>query len=645
MLLFTDFQFDPSQNILYKNNEIITLTANQAKLLALFLADPKQILSKEDILQHVWCDRVVSEQVVFQNISQLRAIFSDGAIKTFPKRGYQWQLVIQEQVHNTSASAAVIESDSDKLSKKTSFYLAKKWQIWVLALSFIVIFVAYFAYFQGQTSSSKSSLHEPETGPKVILLPFTTRFNSDLTTLITEHNKALTQQFNASSENTNELIAKEDVWSFINSPYMVRKKLVSNDDELVLSGLVFKMNDPKAESKTAQYLLEYLLQGKHRKWRGYLMANSVAELSKQLIQQVRLVSHSQYFTLAVDAFTTAELSLMHSQQTNNLDVLKHLIERLLHEDNLDVASARIEQMLTLSKTQQHSIYTAYGTWLKGKLLIEHSQYVMAQSTLAQASNLMATADMLALQSEVNKSLADIAAYNKDFKQIKEYLYQSASQARLAKRPVQEIRAYTLLSIMASKLHLNQQKYDYLYKAKTLLGDYRLDGSHYMLIFYHFALFAENDEEREKFYLKILNEPVSPNNRWVFYNAVEYLSNIYLKQGKWQQALDLANSFTEVARSAALKAELYRAQNELIKAREYAKTAFNSARAQRINWLSREMALMLLELNVEDSDTADSLLYKRYLINSGPEWWFKRHKARLIKVGITIDPYNEKEHGT
>ena len=103
MLHFADFQFDSSQNILYKNNEIITLTANQAKLLALFLADPKQILSKEDILQHVWCDRVVSEQVVFQNISQLRAIFSDGAIKTFPKRGYQWQLAVQEQGNKSNA--------------------------------------------------------------------------------------------------------------------------------------------------------------------------------------------------------------------------------------------------------------------------------------------------------------------------------------------------------------------------------------------------------------------------------------------------------------------------------------------------------------------------------------------------------------
>ncbi len=86
MLHFANFPFEPIQKILYKNKEIVTLTANQAKL----LAEPQKIFSKEEILQLVWSDRVVSEQVVFQNISQLRAIFSDDAIKTFPKREYQW---------------------------------------------------------------------------------------------------------------------------------------------------------------------------------------------------------------------------------------------------------------------------------------------------------------------------------------------------------------------------------------------------------------------------------------------------------------------------------------------------------------------------------------------------------------------------
>jgi len=223
---------------------------------------------------------------------------------------------------------------------------------------------------------------------------------------------------------------------------MVRQKLVSNEDELVLSGVIVK--------RKQQFLLEYFLQGKSRKWQGYLLADSVPELTSQLINQVSLVSGSQYFSLALDAFTTAELSLMHSQQPDNLDVLKHLIERLIDEGNYDVASARIEQMLTFSFSQQHPIYNAYATWFKGQLLVKYEQYELAQNTLTQASSQMAEAEMLALQSEISKSLAEVAVYIKSYPKIQEYLFQSASQARLAKRPVQEIRAYTLLSIFSSK---------------------------------------------------------------------------------------------------------------------------------------------------------------------------------------------------
>ncbi len=638
MLHFVDFQFEPSQKILYKNKEIVTLTANQAKLLALFLAEPNKIFSKNEILQQVWSDRVVSEQVVFQNISQLRSIFSDDAIKTFPKRGYQWQLTIHEPQAENITNAVVEEVVNSKEHNNAKPDHNKKWYLGLI-LSFLVLsLLGYFSYQQRQPSLITEQM-EQITGTKVTLIPFSTRYEGNLTKEIIDHNTRTAQQLNANSIATNEQTNKIDVWSFINSPDMVRKQLVRND-ELVLSGLILKRKHQDTKSNSTQYLLEFILQGQYRNWQGYLLANSVAQLTEKLVEQVHLLSQSQYFSLAIDAFTTAELSLLHSQQPENLDILKHLIERLLEEDNFDVASAQIEQMLALSKTQQHLTYTAYAKWLKGKLLIGHEQWHMAQNILEQASSLMAKADMLALQSEVNKSLADVAAHNKDFKQIKEYLYQSASQARLAKRPVQEIRAYTLLSIMSAKLQLHQQKYDYLYKAKTLLGDYQLDGSHYMLIFYHFALFAKTDEEREKFYLRIIEQPITQKNRWVFYNGVEQLSNMYIKQKKWQLALELSNSFDEIARSSALKAELYKAQQQLTKAREFAKTAFNSARTQRIDWLGSDMALMLLELSNEDSDDTDSLLYKRYIRREASSWWFNQHRKRLEKVGILLDPYNE-----
>ena len=89
---FNDFVFDSEQLLLFKQNEMIPCRPNEAKLLALFLAEPQTVLGKEDILDRVWAGKVVSEQAVFQSISNLRSLFGEAAIKTFPKKGYQWQL-------------------------------------------------------------------------------------------------------------------------------------------------------------------------------------------------------------------------------------------------------------------------------------------------------------------------------------------------------------------------------------------------------------------------------------------------------------------------------------------------------------------------------------------------------------------------
>jgi len=89
---FGDFQFNSKTNILTKYGQVIDLNEKPARMLGLFLQEPDKIHSKSDILDYVWPNRVLTEQVIFQNISYLRAKFGDSAIKTFSRKGYQWQL-------------------------------------------------------------------------------------------------------------------------------------------------------------------------------------------------------------------------------------------------------------------------------------------------------------------------------------------------------------------------------------------------------------------------------------------------------------------------------------------------------------------------------------------------------------------------
>lgn len=88
---------------LYKDEKSIPLKNNAAKLLLLFLSRPHETLSKDTILDEVWQDSSVSEQVVFQNISHLRMLIADDAIKTYSKKGYQWQYDVAKNNANLMA--------------------------------------------------------------------------------------------------------------------------------------------------------------------------------------------------------------------------------------------------------------------------------------------------------------------------------------------------------------------------------------------------------------------------------------------------------------------------------------------------------------------------------------------------------------
>ncbi|MBK8186450.1 MAG: winged helix-turn-helix domain-containing protein [Cellvibrio sp.] len=105
--------FDTDQLLLTREGEVVSFRLNEAKLLALFLSEPNKLFSKEEILDKVWAGKIVAEQAVFQNVRNLRAIFGEESIKTFSKKGYQWQLSIRrvnDELTTNSADMSVVSS-------------------------------------------------------------------------------------------------------------------------------------------------------------------------------------------------------------------------------------------------------------------------------------------------------------------------------------------------------------------------------------------------------------------------------------------------------------------------------------------------------------------------------------------------------
>jgi DNA-binding winged helix-turn-helix (wHTH) protein len=122
---FNEFQFDSDQITLTKAGKVVQLSEKPAQMLRLFLLEANQIHSKAKLLETIWPDRVVTEQVIFQNISLLRALFGDDAIKTFPKKGYQWQLpltIVEKKEVTPQKGYSKSEHLADKQSFPNFFY-------------------------------------------------------------------------------------------------------------------------------------------------------------------------------------------------------------------------------------------------------------------------------------------------------------------------------------------------------------------------------------------------------------------------------------------------------------------------------------------------------------------------------------------
>ena len=86
-----DLKYDIDSNILYKNNEEISLNNKESKLLKLFLQNNNQIIPHEKIYNYLWgYDETYSESALRTYIKNLRKIIGKERIVSVKKQGYKF---------------------------------------------------------------------------------------------------------------------------------------------------------------------------------------------------------------------------------------------------------------------------------------------------------------------------------------------------------------------------------------------------------------------------------------------------------------------------------------------------------------------------------------------------------------------------
>src|SRR5262252_2497326 len=96
---FGDFLLDPSERLLVRTGQPVSLTPKVLDALILLVENAGRLVEKDEFMKRLWPDSFVGDDALAQNISLLRKALSDNdgtldCIATVPKRGYRFTLAV-----------------------------------------------------------------------------------------------------------------------------------------------------------------------------------------------------------------------------------------------------------------------------------------------------------------------------------------------------------------------------------------------------------------------------------------------------------------------------------------------------------------------------------------------------------------------
>ncbi len=190
VVLVGEWLVSPDVNQISRNGRRITLEPRLIDLLVFFAHHPGEVLTRDELIDHVWKRNIVTSHVVTQTVSELRKSLKNGNeddnheyIITIPKRGYKltapvtWCLEEGELKASLSPEQPGIVSDTpppansssftaprlfeDKSHKHFHFRVFFVWAIFLLAVLSCVFMVAKTAVKANLTTMNNQLLLNP----------------------------------------------------------------------------------------------------------------------------------------------------------------------------------------------------------------------------------------------------------------------------------------------------------------------------------------------------------------------------------------------------------------------------------------------------------------------------------------------------
>lgn len=126
------------------SQQTLSVRPKTFSLLLAFLENPQQVLSKEFLLQKIWDDVAVEEQVLVQSIRELRQLFAPlDVIQTHPRKGYAWVAPVEKLPRPIEP---IVQSQSQsRYQSKSVHWLARMPRVAILGSVVLLCVLGVFA--------------------------------------------------------------------------------------------------------------------------------------------------------------------------------------------------------------------------------------------------------------------------------------------------------------------------------------------------------------------------------------------------------------------------------------------------------------------------------------------------------------------
>ena len=180
--VFGDFRFVPSESLLLRSDEAVSLPLKAMNLLEKLVENAGSVVTKDDLIRDVWDDLAIEESAVARTVHLVRTALGDDPknhtfIQTVPKRGYRFVAEVST-LNGSNGHATQAETIADGRSiesvdlQPVSVVKPRRFTAVHLAAAVFLIASAITGAYLGLFTDALAS-----TKPSLLVMPFTSAGN------------------------------------------------------------------------------------------------------------------------------------------------------------------------------------------------------------------------------------------------------------------------------------------------------------------------------------------------------------------------------------------------------------------------------------------------------------------------------------